>query len=113
MVTVGGFVAMLLVMLRNGSVHQINHCTDVVHKAGHLACLNARGAIIASYRDDELLYYTLDPKSVQTIQRLKQAAADSRPEQQPPKRQLAQSVLERLWRLRKRREVGRIHPDQM
>ena len=105
---------MVLLMFRNGRIEAVPSCSDVVHKEGALVCLDARGAVIDSFGDKELLYYTLNPRSIQTIQALKEGAASS--SRLYKKRQPPASILERLWRMRKMRQVrlrqfGRIKQD--
>jgi hypothetical protein len=97
---------MLLLMFRSGTIEEIPSCSDVVHRPGSLVCLDSHGGIIASVADEGLLYYTLNPDSIQTILMLKRNGAGMRPVTHQPKRQLPESALERLWRMRKRRQVN-------
>ena len=93
---------MVLLMFRDGSFQEVPYCTDVVHKGGNLICLNSRGIPLVSVPDNRLLYYTLNDACINTIRIMNiRGPGTPDPEAQVPQ---AESVLERLWRVRQRRQ---------
>ena len=96
---------MLLVMFRDGRIDEVASCVDVVHKEGRLVCLDGRDAVLASFLDEELLYYTQSAQCIDTIRTLKPGSAGDSFGSYQANRRLAESVLERLWRRRKRRQL--------
>ena len=98
---------MVLLMFRGDRIEEIPACVDVVHKEGRVVCFDREGKPLATFPDAALLYYTLNSDCIQTIHKTKlsepnETSAGSLPLKQPPA-----SVLERLWRMRKAREVKR------
>lgn len=92
-------------MFRGDRIEELPHCTDVVHKEGSLVCLNAKGKPVASFADADVLYYTMNTECIQTIHRLNLGLNEESDAVLQPK-PLSASVLERLWRMRKTREVN-------
>jgi hypothetical protein len=58
---------MVLLLLTDGSLVEIEQCEDVVHKPGTLVCVDYLGAPIASFLDDHVLGYTLNPGLVRIV----------------------------------------------
>jgi hypothetical protein len=51
---------MVLLLLTDGSIVEIPHCEDVVHKPGCIVCLDYLETPITSFLAEDVLAYTLD-----------------------------------------------------
>lgn len=95
---------MVLLMFRGDRIAELPDCTDVIHKEGAVVCLNSAGKPIARFADADLVYYTLNRECIQTIHQLNLGLNEKAVGMQEPK-PLPESVLGRLWRKRKAREL--------
>lgn len=60
---------MVLLLFYDGSKIEIPDCEDVIHESGGLICLDYLGASLATFMDDEILGYTLDPRVISSFRR--------------------------------------------
>ena len=54
----------LFLFLHDGSKLEIPQCEEVAHKPGGLFCLDYLGAPIASFLDEDVLGYSLNPETL-------------------------------------------------
>ena len=60
---------MVLLFLHDGSKIEISNCADVVHKAGCLLCVDYLDAPIASFLDEDIFGYSLNPAVARAVGR--------------------------------------------
>jgi hypothetical protein len=99
--------SVVLLIFRNGSIEEVEPSADVVHRDGRIVCVDHRGAPISSFADSDVLYYAFSPACIRTIRQMTEHWSEptSQPRTSHQEEALAESVLERLWRMRQRKKV--------
>jgi hypothetical protein len=99
--------SVVLLIFRNGSIEEVEPSADVVHRNGRIVCVDQQGAPISSFADSDVLYYSFSPACIRKIRQMTEHWPE--PTRQPRashrEQVLAESVLERLWRMRQRKKM--------